>query len=263
MYSLYRRILPHFAHAEKIGPISSFHFGLERWLKSNSWIIFWNLSDLATGTSSVTYLIRLYDHCHCFHMKNIVGQMLVSTVTLETRTLTLFPAWVYFFVAKWYCLCCIQTSAIPSRILFRSSISFSPTSLLGVNFSTRSSDTGMCCSIQSFSASQYYNKKVLLRERKRHTARRVAIAISCYPGGGGGGPSAKIFFPSLNMYQAKSGVKNFSLYWDRVPPSPQKSETWNPLPENLRPGTPPRSMAGSGTPPPPRSRCGLTHKVKI
>ena len=40
------------------------------------------------------------------------------------QTLTLFPAWVYFFVAKWYCLCCIQTSAMPSRILFRSSISF-------------------------------------------------------------------------------------------------------------------------------------------
>ena len=86
------------------------------------------------------------------------------------------------------------------------------------------------------------NKKVLLRERKRHTARRVAIAISCYSGGGGGsldkiffsqsehvssriwcqkffpllgggGPSTKNFFPSLNMYQARSGVKNFSLYW--------------------------------------------------
>ena len=118
------------------------------------------------------------------------------------------------------------------------------------------------------------NKKVLLRERKRHTARRVAIAISCYCGGGGvprqkfffqsehvssqiwcqkffpllmggggwgfldkknfsqsehvssqiwcqkifpllggGGPLTKNFFPSLNMYQAKSGVKNFSLYW--------------------------------------------------
>ena len=53
------------------------------------------------------------------------------------------------------------------------------------------------------------DKKVLLRERKRHTARRVAIAISCYSGGV---PRQK-FFPSLNMYQAKSGVKNFSLYW--------------------------------------------------
>ena len=55
------------------------------------------------------------------------------------------------------------------------------------------------------------NKKVLLRERKRHTGRRVAIAIFCYSGGG---PSTKIFFPSLNMYQAKSGVKNFPLYWE-------------------------------------------------
>ena len=48
------------------------------------------------------------------------------------------------------------------------------------------------------------------QEGKRHTARRVAIAISCYSGGGG--PSTKNFFSSLNMYQAKSGVKNFSLY---------------------------------------------------
>ena len=31
--------------------------------------------------------------------------------------------------------------------------------------------------------------------------------------GGVGGVPLKIFFPSLNMYQAKSGVKNFSLYW--------------------------------------------------
>ena len=35
-----------------------------------------------------------------------------------------------------------------------------------------------------------------------------------------GRPSTKNFFPSLNMYQAKSGVKNFSLYcgggWGRA-----------------------------------------------
>ena len=37
------------------------------------------------------------------------------------------------------------------------------------------------------------NKKVLLRERKRHTARRVAIASACYSGGGS--PRQKIFFP--------------------------------------------------------------------
>ena len=29
----------------------------------------------------------------------------------------------------------------------------------------------------------------------------------------GGGSLDKNFFSSLNMYQAKSGVKNFSLYW--------------------------------------------------
>ena len=33
-----------------------------------------------------------------------------------------------------------------------------------------------------------------------------------------GGPSTKNFFPSLNMYQAKSGVKNVSLYWGRGVP---------------------------------------------
>ena len=32
-------------------------------------------------------------------------------------------------------------------------------------------------------------------------------------GGAGRQPSTKNFFSSLNMYQAKSGVKNFSLYW--------------------------------------------------
>ena len=63
-----------------------------------------------------------------------------------------------------------------------------------------------------------------------------------------GGPSTKIFFPSLNMYQAKSGVKNFSLYWggslDKKIFSQSEhvsSQIWCqkifPL---LRPGTPPK-----------------------
>ena len=39
------------------------------------------------------------------------------------------------------------------------------------------------------------NKKVLLRERKRHTARCVAIASPCYSGGGGRGSPDKKFFP--------------------------------------------------------------------
>ena len=44
--------------------------------------------------------------------------------------------------------------------------------------------------------------------------------------GGGGIPRQKIFFSSLNMYQAKSAVKNFSLYWDWVPPP----QTWDQVP---------------------------------
>ena len=44
------------------------------------------------------------------------------------------------------------------------------------------------------------NKKVLLRERKRHTARRVAIAISCYSRGMGGGvPHQNFFFQSEHV----------------------------------------------------------------
>ena len=54
-----------------------------------------------------------------------------------------------------------------------------------------------------------------------------------------GGSLNKKFFSSLNMYQAKSGVKIFSLYWDQVPP---------PSPPDLRPGIPP-PRSETGTPP--------------
>ena len=79
--------------------------------------------------------------------------------------------------------------------------------------------------------------------------------------GGGGGPSTKNFFPSLNMYQAKSGVKNFSLYWDPVPPldlrlgSPPWTWTWDSPPPQPGPGTPPDLDPPTSTwtwnPPPP------------
>ena len=79
---------------------------------------------------------------------------------------------------------------------------------------------------------------------------------------GRGGPLTKFFFPSLNMYQAKSGVKNFSLYWDWVPPAknlgtppknlrpgtPPKIWDLGPPPKHLRPGTPPGNLR-PGTPP--------------
>ena len=99
----------------------------------------------------------------------------------------------------------------------------------------------------------------------------VSSQIWCqknFPLLGGGVPRQKNFFSSLNMYQAKSGVKNFSPLLKLGPPLPpppppllhprldeptQKSETWDPpppsplppiqgwisIPENLRPGTPP------------------------
>ena len=99
-----------------------------------------------------------------------------------------------------------------------------------------------------------------------------------FTGGGGGGSSTKNVFPSLNMYQAKSGVKKFSLYWDRVPPpdldlgppwpgpgipppdmdlgppqtwEPPQTWTWDPPYLDLDLGSP---LPGPGlwTPPPPK-----------
>ena len=76
------------------------------------------------------------------------------------------------------------------------------------------------------------------------------LVSKIFPFTGGGGVPQQKFFPSLNMYKAKLGVKKFSLYWDWVPPLPHPPEIWDlgpppksetgypPLPENLRPGTP-------------------------
>ena len=118
------------------------------------------------------------------------------------------------------------------------------------------------------------NKKVLLRECKRHTACRVAIAISCYSRRGG--PLTKNFFPVWTCIKPNLVSKIFPFtetrytsppknlrhgihpekIWDLGPPlknlrqhgTPQKSETWDPLPlplphppkKNLRPGIPPK-----------------------
>ena len=91
----------------------------------------------------------------------------------------------------------------------------------------------------------------------------------------GGGSLDKIFFSSLNMYQAKSGVKNFSLYWGRGPSTKiffrsehVSSQIWCqkifPL---VRLGNPPRPETGTPLPGPemgypPPSRCELTNKLK-
>ena len=99
--------------------------------------------------------------------------------------------------------------------------------------------------------------KKVLRERKRHTTRRVATASPCYSGGGErGGPSTKIFFSSMNMYQAKSAVKKFSLYLDWVPPPvqgwigspPHQRLDWDPPPSKTGLGPPPLSKTGLGPP---------------
>ena len=90
------------------------------------------------------------------------------------------------------------------------------------------------------------NKKVLLRERKRHTARRVAIPISCYSGGGS---LDKNFFSSLNMYQAKSGVKNFSLYLGRGRPLTKNFfPVWTCIKPNLVSKIFPFTWGGAGWP---------------
>ena len=77
-------------------------------------------------------------------------------------------------------------------------------------------------------------------------SKHVSSQIWCqnfFPLLGGGGPSTKLFFASLNMYQAKSGVKNFSLYWDWGPP-PKGPEIGYPSP-HLDLGPP---LPGPGTP---------------
>ena len=83
--------------------------------------------------------------------------------------------------------------------------------------------------------------------RSEHVSSQIWCQ-KCFPLLGGGGSLVKKFFPGLNMYQAKSGVKNFSLYWDQPPPKsetgdpPQKNLRLEPPPENLRLGTPPENL---------------------
>ena len=94
----------------------------------------------------------------------------------------------------------------------------------------------------------YIYKKVLLRERKRHTARCVAVASACYSGGGvlqvppllpGPGMGYPAPHPDLGW-----GIPP-TWTWDGVPPLPR--------PEM---GYPPLARPEMGYPPP---RCGLTN----
>ena len=79
-------------------------------------------------------------------------------------------------------------------------------------------------------------KKVLLRERKRYTARRVAIASPCYSGRGGGSLDKK-FFPQSEHVSSQIWCQKF---FPLLRPGP--------LPLNLRPGTPPRTWTWDPSP---------------
>ena len=106
------------------------------------------------------------------------------------------------------------------------------------------------------------NKKVLLRERKRHTARRVASAR--YDGGGGGtpsqvqrgypvpGPGREVPHPRSRegtLSQLRGGTPSRPGWGEGVPPSIQ---TWDGV-------IPPWPDLGWGTPPPARPRMGYPH----
>ena len=136
--------------------------------------------------------------------------------------------------------------------------------------------------ISQFSEIQQ-KKKVLLRERKRHTARRVAIAISCYSGEGGvpwqknffpqsehvssqiwcqkffpllgGVPRQKFFFPVWTCIKPNLVSKIFPFTETGYPPQksetwdpPKKSETWDP-PWKSETWDPPRKSETGPTPP--------------
>ena len=100
------------------------------------------------------------------------------------------------------------------------------------------------------------NKKVLLRERKRHTARCLAVASACYSGGGtmgtpptwtwDGVPPSPLPGPGMGYPPTQT--------WDGVPPLPGPGMGYPPY-LDLRWGTPP-TQTWDGIPPLPRPEMG-------
>ena len=78
-----------------------------------------------------------------------------------------------------------------------------------VSFTTTCSSKGLVHlkRLLQVQTSTLSNKKVLLRERKRHTARRVAIARNCYSGGGGS--LDKNFFPQSEHVSSRIWCQKF------------------------------------------------------
>ena len=80
----------------------------------------------------------------------------------------------------------------------------------------------------------YLNKKALLRERKRHTARRVAIASPCYSRGGrGGSPLDKKFFPQSEHVSSQIWCQKFFPLLGGVPWQKFFFQVWTCIKPNL------------------------------
>ena len=109
------------------------------------------------------------------------------------------------------------------------------------------------------------NKKVLLRERKRHTSRRAASAR--FADGGGGTPSSpgqgdtpsslgqwgvprNMILDEGTTHQ-QNGVSPPIQTWDGIPPSISR----------MGYSPPPHPDLGRGTPSPPLRKCGHTKNI--
>ena len=98
-------------------------------------------------------------------------------------------------------------------------------------------ETQFIPSLEYSRTQKLFHKKVLLRERKRHTVRRAA--------------SARIMLRLQTVLDEGRGYPQYSGPGMGYPPV----QTWEQ-------GTSP-TLTWDGVLPPPPSRCGLTHKVKI
>ena len=92
--------------------------------------------------------------------------------------------------------------------------------------------TTNCNSLHLFYEKQVQDKKVLLRERKRHTARRVASACyaALYPDGGGGphpGPQARSRCRGIHPRSKGAGEANPSQVWIGGYPIPGTDEGYS------------------------------------
>ena len=125
--------------------------------------------------------------------------------------------------------------------------------------------TGQCYSKTADNIFQFYYKykKVLLRERKRHTAHRVAstpyVVLNGYPPSRvppwswpGGGYSAYLGTPQQGTPQQGMPPGRYppGWTWQGTPPGVCPMAFWEML----------QSIMGYGYPPP---RCGQTNKVKL